>query len=61
MPFSLIFLSFSKISKTSFFEFALGINIINDLVVCENLLFLIFLNFTFKLDILLSEKIKLNY
>ena len=42
MPFSLIFLSFSKISKTLFFEFALGIYIINDLVVRKNLLFLIF-------------------
>lgn len=55
MPFSLEFSSLLKILKTSSFELALGIYLINDLVVSENPFFLMFLS----IYIFFSKKIRL--
>ena len=58
MPPSLKFLSWSKIVKTSSLEFALDIDLINDLVVSENLLFWIFLEFLNKINKVIIYKKK---
>ena len=47
MPFSLRFSRLLKILRTSSFEFALGIDLIKDLAISENPLFLMFRNLFF--------------